>query len=106
MRGSETIQVIPAAGRDEWGDPLPAAPPQTIRGCTVIPRRTNSPERGLVFIDGYEVFAPPVAAARAVTARDTIHVRGEDFQVEGTPGEYVKAGTVRAVQMFLKRVGT
>jgi len=109
MRGDETITVIPAAGRDEYGDPLPAGPAVTIRGCVVLPRRVNSPERGMVLIDGFEVFAVDPAEmekALQVTARDTIRCRGDDYQVEGTPGDYRKSGRTKAVQMILKRAGT
>lgn len=106
MQGYEAVTVIPAAGRDAYGDPLPASRSIEIKGCHVLPRRVNSPERGMVLIDGYEIFAPPVAAALAVTPRDTIKVRGVAYQVEGQPGEYRKRGQSRVVQIFVKRVGT
>lgn len=107
--GDETIVVTPSSGVDEYGDPLPTGQSVRIEKCAVLPCRVNDPERGWLIRDGFEVFVvdpAQMAKARAVTAKDSVAVRGGSYEVDGSPGEYRKRGQVKAIQIFVKKVGT
>jgi len=104
MRGSETITVKPQVKVDRLRDSTAAAPASyTIAGCIVWPRSAQEEGKGWVQIDGQNVFCPPGSVVPA-TAR--VVLRGEEYEVDGTPGDYQMHGRSKGLLVVLVRVGS
>lgn len=105
MRGAETMVVKPRAQEtDRYGDPVgEPTGGGPIEGCIVWPRTSEEEGRGLVVLEGQNVFTPPGAD---VLARDIVTLRGEDWQVQGEPGDYRLRGRKKGLLVVLGRVGS
>lgn len=104
-RGVETAIVSRPGVRTRLGDLTPGAVVGPLTGCIVWPRTSSeNADRGVVIIDGYEVWAPaPITID--IKATDVINVRGEDWNIEGRPGDYRKNGVKLGLMLLLKRSG-
>jgi len=93
MAKKESIVILKAARRDRFGDVV--TPPQEIEatGCRIWPR-TN--EEGEVVIEGLNVFIPD--GQPVPEADDTVRARGNEWNVEATPGVYLGKGALATLQ--------
>lgn len=84
-KGSETIVVRPFLetdfGEDVFGEPY------EIRRCFILPKYSREDE---TVVTGYTVWFNRPADVRKIQARDEVTARGEVFQVDGVPGDWVK----------------
>lgn len=105
MRLKETITRVRVDGpRNRHGERTGTERRDDVTGCSVWPR--TSVETGEeVVIDGYNVFVPanakPFDIAMDFTASDRVVCRGEEWDIEGTPGNYRPKG----ILLLLKRTG-
>jgi len=104
MRGSETVTVKPQVKVDRLRNPSGTAPePYDIKGCFIWPRASLEEGKGWVTVEGLQVFAP---AGSVVPASARVNARGEDYEVDGVPGDYRMHGRQRGILITLKRVGS
>jgi uncharacterized protein YfaP (DUF2135 family) len=106
-RGTETVEIRRAPTKDRFGDIVPGAKVGDLKNCIVWPRSSSeNSDRGIISIDGHHVWAPdPVDFD--FSAEDVAVVRGNEEQVEGTPGDWRKAsGTKLGILFETKRYGT
>lgn len=87
-QGLETVTVRPRRGGvDEYGYPLPAAPPLRVTGCivqpTVLAQDSGRDRTGQVL--EYRVIAP---AGTTVEDKDVVTIRGRDFTVTAEAHDY------------------
>lgn len=104
MRGNETITVKPQVKVDKLRTSTEAPPaPYDIPGCIVWPRSSKEEGKGWVTIDGENVFCPP---GSVVPASARVTLRGVEYEVQGTPGDYRLHGRQRGILAVLKTVGS
>jgi hypothetical protein len=101
-RGSETIEVRPAAATDSWGNPVAGPAPASfkIKFCKIWPR--TLPEDQTTVIDGLNISTPPTKKVIPVNAR--IFARGVEWDVDGAIGDYRNARGVRKTLIFQTKV--
>jgi len=101
--GAEEIQVIQMSEPDHW-EQRTVLGERTITGCAIWPRSsTEDGHRGMVLIEGLNVFIPP---GETVAASDRIVARGEEFEVDGEPGLYRdKRGRDKGMWVALTKAG-
>lgn len=93
MAVRETIEIVRRAARDRFGDAPPLGTPVPVRGCKVWPRTGVEEGTGAeVILDGQNVFIPK--GKPLPTATDTVRLRGDDYEVVGTPGIYPGKGAI------------
>jgi hypothetical protein len=87
-RGTEVVEVLRPGKPSRTGDPTAPTSLGSLVGCIVWPRSTDeTAERGTITIEGYNVWAPnPVKVTPKAT--DIVKVRGEDWQIDGVPGDW------------------
>lgn len=104
-KGSETITRIRGTGEaNRHGEKTGQRDRQSVQECVVWPRTSVETE---VVIDGYNVYAPPTPVAIDIQASDRVECRGEEWDIEGTPGDYRnKHGKRKGILLTLKKVGT
>lgn len=100
LRAGETTNRVGAIVPD-WSDPAELA----IPGCAVAPRDAEEDHGGgrQAVIIGFNVYAP---AGTVVLPTDRLHIRGDDFEVDGEPGVWVNpwTGIEAGVEIRTKRV--
>lgn len=103
MRGSESVELVKLGPPDAYGDRTELSR-VVVGGCIIWPRQLGDhSERGVVIISGLHVFLPPDTDVDAV---DRVEARGEEYEVEGVPGDYrTAAGQKKGIWAVLKRVG-
>lgn len=87
-QGTESVVIRRPDVPSRTGDPTPGMVVGTLERCIVWPRgSTEDADRGIVGIEGFHVWAP---APYAVTpeASDVVIVRGDVYNIEGTPGDW------------------
>ena len=99
-----TVTVIRSAGRDRWGDLLPAIE-HTIEGCVLYPRSSVELVDGRdTIITGTVLLAPLGADIRAT---DRVRLAdGSEHDVRGTPGTWLSplTGWAPGIQAVLEEV--
>lgn len=85
----ETVTVrTPVPGPDDrYGNPTLAWSDQPVPGCAVAPRSSTEPDQvgRSAVITGLVVYLP---TGTPVTAQSRFLVRGEEYEVEGEPGDW------------------
>lgn len=114
IKGKEEVILVRPGEVDRNGDPTGDATTMGIfEQCVVWPRTsTEVSERGTVITEGYVVWLPWIGDNRAtldevmgVKATDRVIVRGDEWQVEGSPADHRSMRARRlGVQIVLKRV--
>lgn len=105
MKGNEVVHVKRPGEVDWQGDPVGDPAEFDIPGCQVWPRTsTEDDEGGRKIIDGWNLYVPP-RSANTIYATDTVTVRGDEFNVDGVPGQYDLKGRDKGMIVVLKRVG-
>lgn len=106
-RGRETCTVKRSPTKGRTGDVTPGAVVGDLTACIIWPRfSSEDSERGTRIIEGYTVFAPAPVAIE-VRATDTITARGDDWNIDGAPGDWrSKNGRKIGLMVMLKRSGT
>lgn len=95
---TETIFVKSSSG-DRYGNQIGSATTRAITDCRVWPRTSGeTSDGGNIPIGGFNIFAP---AGTEIRDDEIVTVRGKDYEVEGTPGEYLGRG----LWVVTKRVG-
>jgi hypothetical protein len=90
----ETVTVVPGpVAFDQYGDPVnPTRTGGNITGCAVAPRYSTEPtargQQGVIV--GLSVYAP---AGSDILSTDLLTVRGNLYQVEGEPAEWINPYT-------------
>ena len=102
----ETVTVVPGPVTfDQYGDPV--APTRTggdITGCAVAPRYSTEPtargQQGVIV--GLSIYAP---AGSDILSTDLLTVRGNPYQVEGEPAEWISpfTGWAPGIEVAVKR---
>lgn len=91
MPKKETIQARAALKVGRFNDPLPAdqQPPwREINGAVVVPRSAGDFEqRGPIIISGWMVRIP---GSTEIEDTDDVMIRGEQYQIDGSVGDYGK----------------
>ena len=106
-QGTETVVVRRASTRNRNGDRVLGEVVGELTRCIIWPRSsTETANRGIVAIDGHNVWAPsPVTLD--VRATDEVEVRGETYQIEGKPGDWRKPNGIEQGLLFqTKQYGT
>lgn len=89
------------AGDLNWDDPAE----QDVEGCGVQPRTSVEPSQDArtAVIVGLTVFMP---AGTVIGPHNRLRVRGDDYEVEGEPGEWISpfTGWAAGVEVAVKRV--
>jgi hypothetical protein len=87
-KGTESVVVRRAPTKDRLGDPVPGEVVGTLESCIVWPRSSiEAADRGIVGIDGFHVWAPAPAAVEPLGS-DVVEIRGDTYNIEGTPGDW------------------
>jgi len=113
-KGKEEVILVRPGEVDRNGDPTGDATTLGIfEQCIVWPRvSTEVSERGTVITEGYNVWIPWAGDNRltldevmGVEATDVVVIRGEEWQVEGTPADQRTMKSKRlGIQMVTKRI--
>jgi len=98
----ETVQYRAPQDTDEVGDPIGPAPSWIdIPRCRVWPRESD--EQGTtVIISGFGVHIPAGAETPMVNPLGRMKVRGNEYEVDGQPGDFARKGQI----VYLTRVGS
>lgn len=103
-RGVETVIIHPlTAGTGRFGAASSDGADRVIGGCITWPRgssETSDPSN--IVIEGLNVLLPP---GTVVDATDEMTARGERWQIEGVPMDYLKQGRSKGILATLKKVG-
>lgn len=106
----EKIKLIRAGGRDprtgDWVEP--EGDPVELPVWSIEPRSSSDVDtlgrQG--YRDGWTVYAPPLPAGVEVASTDRFEVRGEVYELDGMPGEWVNGlapGVFDGVVIVLKK---
>ncbi len=92
MRGDETVRIIPTVVVDRLrsGSGGLAQPAYDLEDCYVIPRATEEQGKGVVGIEGYDIYYFGTLAAPPRTAQ--VSVRGQVHDIEGKPRDFIVKG--------------
>ncbi len=115
IKGKEEVILVRPGGVDRNGDPTgDDAEVGIFEQCVVWPRvSTEVSEKGTVITEGYNVWIPwqPLAnqeivdLAMGIKATDRVVVRGDDWQIDGSPADQRSMKSKRlGIQMTVKRV--
>ena len=105
MKGNEVVRVKRPAATDWQGDPTGAAAEFDIPACQIWPRTSSeTPDRGRVIIEGWNVYVPP-KSANTIYATDVVVIRGEEFIVVGVPGQYDLKGRDKGLIAIVSKTG-
>lgn len=115
VKGKEDVVLVRPGEVDRNGDPVgDDAQVGIFEQCVVWPRvSTEVSEKGTVISEGYNVWIPwqPKAnrdimdLAMEVKATDRVVVRGDDWQIDGSPADQRTMKSKRlGVQMTVKRI--
>lgn len=103
MRGNETVRVTPKVEVDRLRGPIgTAADPYDLEGCIVVPRSSREEGKGIVGIEGFDVFYFGKLAAPPHTAE--VEVRGETHEIADIPRDYIIRGRRKGLIFTTKRV--
>jgi hypothetical protein len=115
VKGKEEVILVRPGEVDRNGDPVGGdAQVGIFEQCIVWPRiSTEVSEKGTVISEGYNVWIPwqpkgnrdIIDLAMEVKATDRVVVRGDDWQIDGTPADQRTMKSKRlGVQMTVKRI--
>jgi hypothetical protein len=104
----ETVTVLPGPTTfDAYGDPIASTRVGgDILGCAVAPRYSTEPtvrgRQGVIV--GLSIYAP---AGSDILSTDLLRVRGDIYDVEGEPAEWVSpyTGWEPGMEVAVKRAG-
>jgi hypothetical protein len=110
-RGVETIVRVRKVKQDPL-KPSSSSPVAnaTFKNCEVLPRQPVETERGLVGLEGWDVFCfdpesvDPVTKLSKILHTDQITLRGETYNVIGEPRPFTKKGRFKMLQITLSKV--
>jgi hypothetical protein len=101
--GVETITRIRKAKVDKLKPQTATTPDEEEFGnCEVLPRQPIETDRGLVGVEGWDVFC--FNPACDVVRTDQVELRGATYNVEGEPRRFTKKGKFKALQITLVKV--
>lgn len=119
IKGKEDVVLMRPGEVDRYGDPV--GEPATLAiftNCLVWPRVSTEVEReGTVITEGYNVWVPwgpnkgdfdvidEVYGALKIDAEDRVIVRGDEWQIQGTPADQRTMKSKRlGLQMVVGRI--
>lgn len=79
-----------------------SVPDKDFDNCEVLPRQPIETERGMVGVEGWDVFC--FNPACDVVRTDQVKLRGETYNVDGEPRRFSRKGKFKAVQITLVKV--
>lgn len=103
-RGTEQL-LVPArpVSQTQDGDPIYAddnPDPRVIRFCQLVPR--TLPDDSTKILDGWTVYVP--IGQVPPTAKDTVIIRGVEWQIDGNVAPYDKKGVPKGAFFNVEKV--
>lgn len=104
-KGKEIVTVRRQSTKDRYGNRVLGEVVGQLKRCIVYPRASSEDsDRGIVAIDGQNVWAPSPLKID-VYATDDVEIRGELHSIEGKPGDWRKSGKRLGLLFQTERYG-
>lgn len=101
------VEIITRVRKPKIDKLKPAAPGAAVAdadfdNCEVLPRQPIETDRGMVGVEGWDVFC--FNPACDVVRTDQVKLRGDTYNVDGEPQRFTKKGRFKAVKITLVKV--